>query len=313
MNQYVFGVDVGGTNIKLGIFELPNVKLVKLTDFPTPNEHQDTAIFDAIVLNMQKVCEELGTTFDHVKGVGLAIPCPVIGGCVDICANVGLNDLNIEESMKLRLPKHMKVAVGNDASLAAFGENKELKTPYDNAVFYTLGTGVGGGLIINGKLIEGKNGAASEFGHMKVFDGFEGEVCGCGKNGCLEQIAGTKGIFRLMKQYSILEKTVVDLNDLTVKRIFDAAKMGDGPALKTVNRVANVIGESAAAIAMIVDPEVFIIGGGIAASGKFFLDKIIESYQKNARFKTISTPIVLASLGNKAGAFGAAHLVKDRL
>jgi glucokinase len=212
--------------------------------------------------------------------------------------------------MKKYLPDHIELVAANDATIAAFGENASLKKPYDNAVLITLGTGVGGGVILDGVIVEGATGLGGEVGHIRVYDEEE-KVCGCGSKGCLEQICGTAGILEYTKSLLPDSASILDKDQLTVKEIFDAAKNGDSVALKTVHRVAKYIGIAASILSIINEPDVFIIGGGVSKSGKFLIDLIQMYYKENARFTTGEIPFKLAMTGNQAGIIGSAMLVKS--
>ncbi len=249
---------------------------------------------------------------NNINGVGMAIPCPVKNGFVEKCTNLNWNHMRIDGVLESYLPNHIHVAVSNDATIAALGESHSFKKPYNSVVFYTLGTGVGGGIIIDGKIHEGHAGFGGEIGHIRVSNE-PMELCGCGSRGCLEQICGTAAIFRYTRELASIEKTSINLSDLTVKNIFDAAKSGDSVGLKVVNRVTEYIAISASILAVVINPEVFIIGGGISKAGDFLLELIVQHYQKHARFSTNQIPFILAKSGNNAGFIGAAHLINNKL
>lgn len=308
MKKYVYGVDIGGTNIKIGLFSIEPIKKSEVIQIETPILNQRSAIFDDIIKAMEEVNESKQISFDNILGIGIAVPCPTIECVTGICPNVDLSELNILEEFKKRLNKNLYITVSNDANMAALGEFKFIGDDYNNAAFYTLGTGVGGGVIIDGKVIEGINGTAGEFGHMLVGRPSD-EICGCGKSGCLEQIAGTKGMLNLAKEYSKYKKSLVEKEDLTIKDIYDYAKMGDVVANRVVDTVIDALAKSASILAVIVNPDIFIIGGGIANAGDFLIDKLTIAYKKYARFNTGTTQFVLARLKNDAGTFGAAHNV----
>ncbi|MBE0700055.1 MAG: ROK family protein, partial [Acholeplasmataceae bacterium] len=248
-----------------------------------------------------------------VIGLGLAVPCPVKNGFVSQCANLSWENIHVINQMKKALPEHVNVVVSNDANSAAYGENMILEKPYQNAIFYTLGTGVGGGIILNGNIYEGTTGMAGEIGHMKIFGGLEDQPCGCGAQGCLEQVCGNQGIVRFAKQMLTNHESLLnDGRELSVKHIFEAAQLGDSVATSIVNRVAEHIAVSASVLAVVLDPEAFIIGGGIAKAGRFLIDKIEYYYKQNARFSTGKIPFVLAKTQNEAGIYGAAQLAKKK-
>lgn len=309
MNKYVYGVDIGGTNIKIGLFTVEPFKKIKTVEIPTPKKNQRKAIFKDIT----KVIKSLNDEFiiDDFKGIGLTVPCPVLEGVTGLCPNVDLSDLDVTKALKSAFKGNYTVSVSNDANMAAFGEYKHLSGNLDNVAFYTLGTGVGGGLIVNGQLIEGINGTGGEFGHMSIYQD-SNVLCGCGKFGCLEQYSGAKGILRIANNYRKFRTTLIDKEDLTIKEIFDAAKMQDEVAINVVDDAIEALAISASILAVTVNPEMFIIGGGIANAGSFLIDKLTEKYKEVARFNTKDTPFVIAKLKNDAGIHGAAHYVYEK-
>jgi glucokinase len=312
MNEYVYGIDIGGTNIKLGLFTLPGMQIIAVKEIETPRQNQETSIFERIGSVISEMNQENEIDFKQVKGVGAAVPCPVKNGHVDKCPNLKWNKLDIIFAFNKVLPDHVRVAVSNDATLAAYGENQVLEKPFKNAVFYTLGTGVGGGIIINGEILEGATGLGGEIGHMRVFDEAT-ETCGCGSQGCLEQICGTSGIINYAKELSLSSTSSIDFKNISVKSVFDAAKAGDKVGLQVINRVAEYIAISASIIAVILDPDVFIIGGGVSKAGSFLVDLISHHYQNHARFSSYKIPFLLATTGNDAGIIGAAYLIRKQI
>jgi len=310
MNQYIYGVDVGGTFIKIGLFSKQCNILIDKKEIPTPKNNHKKSIFAAILSEIKAFNTKHDICMDNILGIGLAIPCPTKNGYVSQCANLDFCEFDLVENFKKILPKHLIVKVGNDASLATLGESKSLDKTYESIVMFTLGTGVGGGIILNSKIIEGKTGLGGEIGHIKVYE--TNETCGCGAHGCLEQICGTKGILSFAKKQkqelgSILEE------HFTVKDVFDAAKNNDQASINTVNRVAKYLASAAVNLAITIEPEIFILGGGISKAGNYFLDKIKEYYQANARFNTGDIPFILASTGNDAGMIGAFYYVSEYL
>ncbi|HHW79794.1 MAG TPA: ROK family protein [Acholeplasmataceae bacterium] len=308
MERYVYGIDVGGTNIKIGLFSINPIKRITKVEIKTPMENQRTKTFDNIIKKIIEVNEKNKITFENIIGIGLAVPCPTTDGKTGICPNIDLGDLAIDKEFKKRIPKHIEVTVSNDANMAALGEYMQVSQKYKNAVFYTLGTGVGGGVIINGKILEGYNGTAGEFGHMQVFEP-NNTMCGCGKSGCLEQVTGTKGMLELAKHFSKYKKSLVEKDELTIKDIYDFAKMGDDVAKRVVDNAMEALATSASILAVTINPDVFIIGGGVSNAGNFLIDRLKHFYQEKARFNTGNTPFILAKLKNDAGIYGAAHYV----
>jgi len=302
--EYAFGIDVGGTNIKVGLFEVLTFDMIDKRETSTPKDNHRESIFSDVKKIMDDMMVDNGLSYDQIQGVGFAVPCPVKDGFVKQCANLDWSNLDVIEAMKQRLPKHVHIVVSNDANIAAFGENHMLETPLRNAIFYTLGTGVGGGIIINGEIVEGRTGSGGEIGHMPIFE--TDVVCGCGKTGCLEQVCGTKAILGYARELSLTHKTSIDFSDFTVKSVFDAAKRNDEVGLMVLDRVAKYMALSASMLAISLDPEIFIIGGGIAKAGQILIDYIVKHYKTYARFGTIDVPFVLAKTGNDAGIIGAA-------
>lgn len=302
--NYTFGIDVGGTNIKVGLFKISEFSLVEKREVSTPKENHMFSVFNETKKVMSDILENQNLSFDDIHGVGFAVPCPVKNGFVVKCPNLNWANLDIIDSMKNILPAHIKVVVSNDANIAAYGENFSLKEPLKNAIFYTLGTGVGGGIIVDGQIVEGRTGAGGEIGHMPIFEGTE--ICGCGRTGCLEQVCGTKAILGYARELSKNYESSIDFSHLTVKAVFDAAKQQDQIGLMVLDQVAKYIALSASILAVSLDPDIFIIGGGIAKAGNILIERIEQHYKHYARFGTIDVPFVLAKTGNDAGIIGAA-------
>ena len=302
--KYTLGIEVGGTNIKIGLFTVEPFKLIAKKEIPTPRENHMVSVFCAARQLMEEMISLNELSFDDIIGAGLAVPCPVKNGFVVKCPNLHWANLDIISTFKEFLPNHVKVVVSNDANIAAYGENYSLDKPYNNAIFYTLGTGVGGGIIINGNIVEGRTGSGGEIGHMPIFEGKE--VCGCGKTGCLEQACGTKAILNYAKELSLTLQSSIDFSNLTVKAVFDAAKQADIIGIRVLERVAQYIALSASVLSVSLDPDIFIIGGGIAKVGQILIDKIEKFYKQYARFGTIDVPFILAKTGNDAGIIGSA-------
>lgn len=302
--KYTFGIDIGGTNIKVGLFKITEFSLIEKTEVSTPRDNHMFSIFERTKEIMESLMNNNNISYDEIHGVGFAVPCPVKDGYVETCPNLDWENIDIIEKMKNVLPEHIKVVVSNDANIAAYGENYSLETPFQNAIFYTLGTGVGGGIIVNGQIVEGRTGSGGEVGHMPVFEGTD--VCGCGKTGCLEQVCGTKAILNYARELSKKYDSEIDFSNLTVKSIFDAAKNNDLIGQLVLNRVAKYMALSTSILAVSLDPDIIIIGGGIARAGQILIDTIKMYYQNYARFGTIDIPFVLAKTGNDAGIIGAA-------
>ena len=309
MSQYVFGVDIGGTTVKLGYFDTEGNVLDKW-EIPTRKEDNGSRILPDVAASIEKKIKDAGIDRKDVAGVGVGAPGPVDSkGVIYKTANLGWGVFSIKETLEniLKLP----VMAGNDANVAALGEMwKGGGQGYKDLVVVTLGTGVGGGIIVNGKVLTGANGAGGEIGHIHVEDD-EQETCGCGNRGCLEQYSSATGVTRLAKRK--LEKTTQDsvlrTTTLSAKSVFDAVKAKDPVAMEIAEQFGQYLGEGLAAIACVTNPEAFVIGGGVSKAGQPLIDCIEKYYQRYAFPSCKETPIVLATLGNDAGIYGAAKMV----
>ena len=310
MGKLCFGVDLGGTTVKMGLFTDAGL-LLQDWEIPTRKEEKGAYILDDIAASINEKIEKEALDTDDIIGVGIGVPGPVTpSGIVKGCVNIGWGDTPVEESLKDKTGFNVKA--GNDANVAALGElwqgggkgNQSL-------VMVTLGTGVGGGIVLDGKIVTGTHGAAGEIGHMSVvYD--ETETCNCGKVGCLEQVASATGIVKEAKRFLSKDNapsSLRDFKDFTAKDVFDEAKKGDVVALKTVDRLGEYLGIALGHISCIIDPDVFIIGGGVSRAGDFLIDAIQKHYVEKAYPQCKKTPIRLATLGNSAGIYGAARLV----
>ncbi|MDD3999556.1 MAG: ROK family protein, partial [Bacilli bacterium] len=180
---------------------------------------------------------------------------------------------------------------------------------YRNFVFVTLGTGIGGGIVLNGEVLEGENGAAGEIGHMQVaYD--NKRRCNCGRYGCHERYASATGLVLTAKELMIGKKTILQGVELSSKVIFDFAKAGDAVALQAVEMMVDTLGRTLANIAAVLNPEAFVIGGGVSKAGTFLLEKVQDKFQKYCFYTLKDTKFELASLGNDAGIYGTSYAVR---
>ena len=312
MEQYIFGVDLGGTTIKHGLFTVEG-QLIDKWEIPTRSKNRGENLLSDIAASVKEAMARHGIAAEQLKGIGLGVPGAVskdryVAPCVNL--NGWGGDVAGGLSELIGCP----VKAVNDANSAALGEMwLGGAKGYENVVFVTLGTGVGGGVIVGGRLVSGAHGAGGEIGHIKVKDG-ETKPCGCGKRGCLEQYASATGILREAKRRLAEDDISTKLRifePLTVKDIFDCAKGGDEMALSIVDFFAENLGKALADISCVCDPEVFVIGGGISAAGQIILDKVEAVYRKHAFPASEETKFVLASLGNDAGICGCARLMLD--
>ena len=313
MKEYAVGIDLGGTTAKIGLFTTSGALLEKwevATDTSNAGEHILENLAAAILGKMK----EQSIQPEQVEGVGIGVPGPVLDSSTVpiVCANLGgWGERNVSAQLS-GLLDGLKVLVGNDANVAALGEiwmgaAKGAK----NAVMVTLGTGVGGGVVVNGKVIDGVHGAGGEIGHITV-NRHETAVCGCGKRGCLEQYSSATGVVRCMKK--LLDENpdtpcVLRGTEFAAKDVFDAARNGDALAAREVDEMSDTLGMALANIASTVDPEAFLVGGGVARAGDVLFAPLNKHFQEYAFKSCRETPIKQASLGNDAGIYGAVRLI----
>ena len=309
MKKYVFGVDVGGTTVKMGYFDIEG-NLIEKWEIPTRTEDKGVIIIPDIAGSIlvklaQKVIDK-----KEVAGVGIGVPGPVKeDGTVLVAVNLGWDKRNTNEQLEDLLGIPVKTA--NDANVAALGEMwRGGGQGYDDVVAVTLGTGVGGGVIIGGKVIAGSNGAGGEIGHIHLEDN-ESEECGCKGHGCLEQYASATGVVRLAKKKlaDSSKPSVLRDDEVTAKAVWDAVKADDELAKEVANIYGEYLGKGLAAVAAVVNPQVFVIGGGVSKAGRVVIDYMEPYFDKYAFPGTKNAKFVLAKLGNDAGIYGAAKLV----
>ena len=309
MKEYCFGIDIGGTTVKCGLFSVKGDILDKW-EIPTRTENNGVNILPDVAAAIDAKIQEKGIARDAIAGVGLGIPGPVNEDGAVICA-VNLHWGYVELEKELEKLTGLTVKAGNDANVAALGEMwKGGGAGYHNVVMVTLGTGVGGGIIVNGKIVTGTHGAGGEIGHIHVEDD-ETLSCNCGNQGCLEQYASATGVVRLAnRMLAATDKPSVLRNEeVTAKSVFDAVKAGDELAMEVAEKFGKYLGTALAVIAGVVDPEVFVIGGGVSKAGKILLDYVEKYYKKYVFQGSRDCAFALAELGNDAGICGAAKLV----
>lgn len=310
MEKYGFGVDIGGTTIKMSLFEMTG-KMVEKWEIPTNTANQGSAILDDVADAIEKKLVEKGISKTEVAGIGVGVPGPVVEDTIVIrCVNLGWGRVDVAQVLGSKTG--LKVRVGNDANVAALGEMWQGGGKgYQDVVMVTLGTGVGGGIIQNGKIVTGSHGAGGEIGHIFV-DETEQETCGCGKRGCLEQYGSATGVVRLAKRALAKdnrESAMRGFEKLTAKDVLDAAKAGDAIALEVVEQMGKILGTGLANIACVVDPQVFVIGGGVSKAGTIITD-VIQKYYTSRTFSSCKdAKFALATLGNDAGVYGCVYLL----
>ena len=313
MSTYAFGVDIGGTTIKMGLFTTEG-ELLEDWEIPTRTENGGSHILSDIAEAVEQKLKEKDLSGLDIEGIGVGVPGPVgPDGTVFKCVNLGWDVFNVEQ--RLHSLTGFKCNAGNDANVAALGEMWQGGGKgHKDVVMVTLGTGVGGGIIIGGRILAGINGAAGEIGHIPMYDD-DPETCGCGKRGCLEQYASANGIVKITKRYFDAHpdavSTLKDIPALTSRIIFDEARKGDQTALEMVGQVGYLLGKALAGIACVVNPEVFVIGGGMSKAGDILIDSIRNEYRRFAFHASRETEFKLAELGNRAGIYGGVRMILE--
>ncbi|MCQ2492812.1 MAG: ROK family glucokinase [Lachnospiraceae bacterium] len=311
MKKYAFGVDIGGTTVKIGLFKT-NGELMDTWEIKTRTEDGGANILPDIAEAINAKLAEKGIAIGEVEGIGMGVPGPVDDeGCVLGCVNLGWGVFNAAKEMKALTG--LTTEVGNDANVAALGEMwMGGGKGHSSIVMVTLGTGVGGGVILNGKIVPGTNGAAGEIGHMTMVDD-ETEVCGCGKCGCLEQYTSANGVARVAKKYveehAEIATKLREVENITSKEVFDFAREGDEVALHIVDETGKMLGKALAYISCVMDPESFVIGGGMSKAGDILIDAIKKHFVKYAFHASRDTEFKVATLGNLAGIYGSVKMV----
>ena len=310
--KYGFGIDLGGTTVKLAYFDETGNMLHKW-EIPTNTAENGKYILSDIAAAINKYMEDNQISKEQIIGAGIGVPGAVDSkGIVAGCVNLGWGYFSVKDALEPLLG--FKVVAGNDATVAALGECwKGGGQGCDSMVMVTLGTGVGGGIIVGGKPIHGATGAGGEIGHM-VLNRNETAKCGCGKSGCVEQYCSATGIARLANQ-ALSEgdapSALRSFDKIVAKDVFDAAKAGDTLAKDVLEQVYAYMGEFIANICCVVNPEAVVLGGGVSKAGQILLDGVEREFQKWCFHACKDTKFRLATLGNDAGAYGAFKLVVE--
>ena len=285
MTKYIYGIDIGGTTVKMGLFDEKGDMLEKW-EIVTRKENNGENILPDIVKSIKEKNTEKSIETDDILGIGMGVPGPITeDGRVLKCANLGWGIFSVADEMS-KLTGVEKVKVGNDANVAALGEQwRGGGRGFDNIVMVTLGTGVGGGIIMDGKILTGENGAAGETGVIRM----------------------AKERLEASDKPSELRKFAAD--EIGGKEVFDAYKAGDELAAEAVNEFAIYLGMGLGNVASVVDTQAFVIGGGLSKNGPVVIDIVKEQYKKNVMFALKNTEFRLAELGNDAGMYGAVRMV----
>lgn len=300
---YIVGVDVGGTTIKFGFFN-EDAELIDKFSIETVITHEPHDLLEVIASTIEQKIP-----LQDLIGIGLGVPGPVVDGVVYGAVNLDWKTVDVVNYFSLRLPK-VKVTVHNDANVAALGETHFSTKAYQNTIMITLGTGVGGGVILNGKIWTGTHGVGGEIGHMKVSS--ENLKCNCGNEGCLETIASATGIKRRAQHYIEAGYVSSLAAPYSAKTVFEMAKSGDIAAEKVIDDLTDTLAKALQILAVTFDPEAFILGGGVSQAGEYLRAKI------ETKFKALAfgrqgelIHIELATLGNDAGIYGCLKAVID--
>ncbi len=313
MKKYGFGVDVGGTTCKIGLFETTGTLLEKW-EIPTDTSENGKYILDNVAKALKEKMTEKQIASEEVQGIGIGIPGPVDGdGEVSVCVNLGWGHVAVAKELSGKM-YGIPVKAANDANVAALGEMWQGGGKgYQDVVMVTLGTGVGGGIIVGGKIVAGAHGAGGEIGHITM-NPHETEVCGCGRKGCLEQYSSATGLARLARQAlaESHETTVLDdVAEITAKAVFDAYKAGDKVAAGVVDKFAAVLGRGLSIVSCVADPEIFVIGGGVSKAGQPLLDAVQKVFKAETFAACREAKFALATLGNDAGIYGCVRLILE--
>ncbi|MDL2300503.1 ROK family glucokinase [Clostridiaceae bacterium OttesenSCG-928-D20] len=308
--KYGFGVDVGGTTIKFGFFDLDG-DMLNSWDIPTDTSEGGKNILPSIRAEVIRFVIEKHIDKDALIGLGIGVPGPVSeDGVINRCVNLGWGVFNIENELSGMLD--LRVKAGNDANAAALGEMwRGGGEGFSNLVMLTLGTGIGGGIIHQGKILTGAHGAAAEFGHMPLIRE-EKRQCNCGKVNCLETYASGINFAKTAKIRLITypkKSLLSEVENLETRHVFDCAEKGDELSLSLVDELGDLLGSATAIIASVCDPEIFVIGGGVSKAGMRLLNAIEESFKENVFFPCKDTKFALARLGGDAGKYGAMKLL----
>ncbi len=315
MSKIYAGVDLGGTTAKLGLFKKDGTLITKW-EIPTRKEEGGKYVCPDIAESIKKKMEEMRLALSDLAGAGIGVPGPIRpDGYVEVIVNIGIRDWNPVKELS-ELLGGIPVKGENDANIAALGEVWQGGGKgYEDVVAVTLGTGIGGGVILGGRIVPGSKGMGGEIGHMVMdWDWPEPEACNCGNRGCLEQIASATGVARIARRFmreSDRASSLRDISGVTAKDVFDAAKEGDTLAQEVADYCMMYLGRALAYVSQVVDPQVFLIGGGVSKAGQYLLDLLQKHYDPLIVLTKEKAKLKLATLGNDAGIYGAAKMIID--
>jgi glucokinase len=303
--KFIFGIDIGGTSIKIGQFNLVGELLYK---FSIPTNTEDSG--KHILPDIARAIHELDILESDILGYGFGVPGPVSNNQVIKCVNLNWTEKDIVSEFG-ELVNNYYIKVGNDANVAALGEiTHGSARGHHHAVMITLGTGVGGGIISKGHMIDGVYGAGGEIGHIKVDFDYNFE-CKCGTKGCLETVASATGIKRI---YAHKHNAKYSLNqsytDISAKQVFEDAMNQDELALEVIDEISEYLGYACHILSLTINPSIFIFGGGVSKAGDFLIERISKAFKKYRFINPDQYEFTVASLGNEAGIFGGYALIK---
>ena len=307
------GIDVGGTGIQIGVVD-ENHRILAEDSIPTqtaiPFADQVRAMADCIL----KVTEKAGLKIEEIESIGAGIPGIALeDGTVDKCTNMGWDHVPFRAEFSKYF--NQPVYIDNDANVAALAESVAgISAGTSSSVFITIGTGIGSGIIINGKIWKGFHGIGAELGHVIMC--LDGEPCTCGNRGCLERYCSATAIIRMGREAarknpgSMLNRFCGgDPEKINAKMVIDAARQGDPAGQEVYGAFINYLSQAVASVVNLLDPEIIVLGGGVSKAGNFLLDPILDRYRQYIIFKDLPIPDVkLAILGSEAGIIGAAML-----
>lgn len=311
--KYGFGVDLGGTTVKIAYFDQEGTLLNKW-EIPTVIDNSGSQILPDIAASIRQFLDAHCIDCSQILGIGIGVPGPIgRDGVVNKCVNLHWDTFNLKDA--LHKLTGFSIAAGNDATVAALGECwKGGGQGCKNMVMATLGTGVGGGIVVDGSVILGAHGAGGEVGHM-IINRDETEPCNCGNRGCVEQYCSATGIVRLARKHlcsTDIPSSLRSLQELTCKDIFDAGKAGDAAALEILEQVYAYMAEFIANLCCVMDPDVVVLGGGVSKAGAPLLEGVRRHFAKYPFQSASGVQFALAELGNDAGTYGAFKLVLDQ-
>ena len=313
MERYGFGIDLGGTTCKLGLFQVDGT-LMEKWEIPTDTRENGKNVLPDIAASIEEKIRQHHISREQIIGAGIGVPGAVNNeGVVNRCINLGWGIVPVSKELSSLLS--VPVYTANDANVAALGEAwKGSGNGYSSIAMITLGTGIGGGVVLDGQIINGFHGAAGELGHI-VVNPEEQDACNCGNHGCIEQYASATGIVRQARKQlaeSSVDSVLRKEQDLSAKSVFDAAKAGDVLAKKIAEEVCDMLGRVIGTICNVINPEAVIIGGGVSRAGDILLELVQEGFRNSVFHASRDTVIRLASLGNDAGIYGAMKLLLNK-